>query len=173
MCGMFVVALAIPESFADRDGGLSAPLAFAVSYVLVRLVHLAIYLVAARGDSVLRRTLVLTAMPVSLAGAVLVGGAVLGPPYQLPLRLLALVIDYVGVYVANSDGWRLPSAALVAERVLSSQRGVDRVRLARDSSYTYLHFPMVAGIVFLAVGVKKVMAYVADSGHHDLSESLT
>ncbi len=42
--------------------------------------------------------------------------------------------------------------ALVAERVLRRAEGVERVRLARDS-YTYLHFPMVAGIVFVAVGL--------------------
>ncbi len=62
--------------------------------------------------------------------------------------------------------------AIVAERVLAGKQGADRVRLGRDS-YTYLHFPMVAGVVFLAVGVKKVMSYVADSAHHDLAESLS
>ena len=37
----------------------------------------------------------------------------------------------------------------------------ERPRLARDS-YTYLHFPMVAGIVFLSLGMKKVLTYVSD-----------
>jgi low temperature requirement protein LtrA len=32
---------------------------------------------------------------------------------------------------------------------------------------------MVAGIVFLAVGLKKVIEYVADTEHHDLTDPLT
>lgn len=61
--------------------------------------------------------------------------------------------------------------AAVAERTLAALAGNDRVRLARDS-FTYLHFPMVAGIVYLALGLKKVMEYVADSQHHDLGDPL-
>jgi low temperature requirement protein LtrA len=53
--------------------------------------------------------------------------------------------------------------ALVAERVLRQADGVERVRLARDS-YTYLHFPMVAGIVFVAVGL---VVLIHDDGHLD------
>jgi low temperature requirement protein LtrA len=51
--------------------------------------------------------------------------------------------------------------ALVAERVLRQADGVERVRLARDS-YTYVHFPMVAGIVFIAVGL---VVLIHDDGH--------
>ena len=42
--------------------------------------------------------------------------------------------------------------ALVAERVLRESHGLRRTRLARDS-YSYLHLPMVAGIVFAAMGL--------------------
>ena len=34
-------------------------------------------------------------------------------------------------------------------------------RLARDS-YSYLHLPMVAGIVLVALGIKKTLAHVGD-----------
>ena len=34
-----------------------------------------------------------------------------------------------------------------------------RVRIARDS-YSYLHLPMIAGIVLVALGVKKTLAHV-------------
>jgi low temperature requirement protein LtrA len=61
--------------------------------------------------------------------------------------------------------------APVAERVLSSKEGTERVRLARDS-YTYLHFPMIAGIIYLALGLKKVAEYVADTEHHALTDPL-
>jgi low temperature requirement protein LtrA len=39
------------------------------------------------------------------------------------------------------------------------------VAIARDS-YAYLHFPMVTGIVFLALGLKKVLSYVGDPEAH-------
>lgn len=55
--------------------------------------------------------------------------------------------------------------------MLSGREGVDRVRLARDS-YTYLHLPMIAGIIYLALGLKKVAEYVADTEHHALTDPL-
>lgn len=45
--------------------------------------------------------------------------------------------------------------AIAAERRLSSASSEERSGLARDS-YSYLHLPMVAGIVLLAFGLKKV-----------------
>ena len=41
----------------------------------------------------------------------------------------------------------------------SRPRGHERARLARDS-YSYLHLPMFAGIVLVALGVKKMLAHV-------------
>jgi low temperature requirement protein LtrA len=49
--------------------------------------------------------------------------------------------------------------AVVAERRLRAADPDARVRMARDS-FTYLHLPMVAGIVLLAVGLKKTLAHV-------------
>jgi low temperature requirement protein LtrA len=50
---------------------------------------------------------------------------------------------------------------LVAGRRLSAAKGEERARLARDS-YSYLHLPMVAGIVLVALGIKKTLAHVGD-----------
>jgi low temperature requirement protein LtrA len=50
---------------------------------------------------------------------------------------------------------------LVAERRLSAAKGEERARLARDS-YSYLHLPMVAGIIFVALGVKQTLAHIGD-----------
>ena len=229
MAAMFVVALAIPESFVDLEGGLFAPFVLAACYAVVRLAHLACYLVAAGDDAGLRRQLLLTAIPVSAACALLVSGGVVGPPYQTLLWASALVVDYVGIWVAGSSGWRLNSpghfaerhglivivaigeslvalgvgvaqepvsvavivaavfgmaiavslwwlyfdvVAHVAESVLAKTQGEERSRLARDS-YTYLHFPIVASIIFVALGLKKVLEYVADIEGHDLSDALT
>src|ERR671921_1069821 len=51
--------------------------------------------------------------------------------------------------------------ALAAERRLIRAQGRERATLARDS-YSYLHLPMVAGIVLVALGVKKTLAHVGD-----------
>jgi low temperature requirement protein LtrA len=50
---------------------------------------------------------------------------------------------------------------LTAERRLFAARGEERARLARDS-YTYLHLPMVAGIIFAALGIEQTLAHVGD-----------
>ena len=39
--------------------------------------------------------------------------------------------------------------------------GPERNRLARDS-YSYLHFPMVAGIILIALALDEVLAHVDD-----------
>jgi len=59
----------------------------------------------------------------------------------------------------------------VAERVLRRAEGEERARLARDS-YSYLHLPMIAGVILLALGMKKVLVAVADTVHYELSDAL-
>src|SRR5687767_8161609 len=49
MAAMFLVALAIPEAWGDEGGGVSAPVVLAAALATVRLVHLAVYGVAAAG----------------------------------------------------------------------------------------------------------------------------
>jgi len=115
MGAMFLVALAIPEAWGDEGGGISAPVVLAGALALVRILHLSVYAVAALGDAGLRRQLVRTAVPVVVAVALLVVGAVLGGSTQTALWGLALLIDYTGVYASGSD-WRLPSPRHFAER---------------------------------------------------------
>ena len=89
-----------------------------------------------------------------------------------PFTWALLAVAVLGLVVSGALWWSyFDVVAPVAERVLRSARGTDRVRLARDS-YTYLHFPMVAGIIYLALGLKKVSEYVADSAHHSLSDAI-
>jgi low temperature requirement protein LtrA len=60
--------------------------------------------------------------------------------------------------------WRLyfDVVALVAERrLVNAQKGRERNEIARDS-FSYLHFPMVAGIVLVALGFKKTLEHVDD-----------
>jgi low temperature requirement protein LtrA len=115
MAAMFLVALAIPEAWGDEGRGLRAPVVLAVVLAVVRLGHLSVYTVAASGDAVLRRTLARTAVPVGAAAVLLVAGAVVGGAAQTGLWVLALLVDYTGVYVFGS-GWRLPAPGHFAER---------------------------------------------------------
>jgi low temperature requirement protein LtrA len=48
-----------------------------------------------------------------------------------------------------------------AQQILADRSGVQRTALARDV-YTYLHLPMVAGIVLFAFAMKKTLAHVED-----------
>ena len=51
--------------------------------------------------------------------------------------------------------------AVAAQRHLSETRGAARARVARDY-YSYLHMPMIAGIVLFALGLKKTIEQVGD-----------
>ena len=48
-----------------------------------------------------------------------------------------------------------------AQQLLADRSGVERTALARDA-YTYLHLPMVAGIVLFAFAMKTTLAHVGD-----------
>jgi low temperature requirement protein LtrA len=73
-----------------------------------------------------------------------------------------ILASLLGVAVAASLWWAyFDYVVLLAERRLSGARGHERARLARDS-YSYLHLPMLAGIVFVALGVKKTLAHIGD-----------
>jgi low temperature requirement protein LtrA len=68
----------------------------------------------------------------------------------------------LGVAVAAALWWAyFDFVALVAARVLREAPPDEQVRIARDS-YTYLHLPMVAGIVIFALGTKKTLAHIGE-----------
>ncbi len=74
-----------------------------------------------------------------------------------------VIAAVLGVIVAATLWWvYFDVTALVAERRLSNAKeGRERNELARDS-YSYLHFPMVAGIALLAVGLKVTIEHDGD-----------
>ena len=69
----------------------------------------------------------------------------------------------LGIALAAALWWLyFDIVALVAERRLAKAAvGKEQNEIARDS-YSYLHFPMVAGIVLLALGLKKTLEHVDD-----------
>ncbi|MEV8631269.1 low temperature requirement protein A [Streptosporangium sp. NPDC051023] len=113
MAAMFVLALAIPDAWSGGSGSL----VLVVAYLLVRWVHLAIYAVAAQGDPGLRRQVAVTWLPLAASAALLMSGALLGGWAQSVLFAVALVVDWVGVYLTTRHGhWRLRSPSHLTER---------------------------------------------------------
>jgi low temperature requirement protein LtrA len=74
-----------------------------------------------------------------------------------------VVAAVLAVAVAATLWWvYFDVTAIVAARHLAQAReGRERNEIARDS-YSYLHFPMVAGVALLAVGLKRTIVHVDD-----------
>ena len=205
MAAMLIVALAVPEAF-DQHGVI-----FAVAYVAVRGMHVALYALAGKGDPDLLAAVLRFTTSSAISGALLVTAGFLDGDPRVALWIVALAIDYLGVLRGRGAGWRVYpghfaerhgliiiiavgesivalgvgattdlnagviAAALVgitiaaalwwtyfdwvsivAEQQLRRATGVAQSTLARDL-YTYLHFPMVAGIVLFALSLKKTL----------------
>ncbi|WP_284744317.1 low temperature requirement protein A [Amycolatopsis sp. RTGN1] len=228
MAVMFLVSLTIPEAFVDFPGGLFAPVLFVGCYALVRLLHLVAYLGAAQHDPGLRKVLLKMFVGLLPSVVLLAVSTALSGPWQLGLWVVALLADYLNVYLSGPEGWRLNSPAHFAERFgliviialgesivaigigigslpmswlvagaavcglalaagmwwtyfdvvarvsehrLTRATGTERTKLATDS-YTFLHLPLIAGIVLVALGLKKAFLYIADTEHHTPGEAL-
>ncbi len=67
----------------------------------------------------------------------------------------------LGVVVAGALWWMYFDvvAPVAARRLERAEEGRERNEIARDS-YSYLHFPMVAGIALVALGMKKTVGHV-------------
>ncbi len=74
-----------------------------------------------------------------------------------------VVAATLGIVIAAAQWWLyFDVVALVAERRLAdAEPGAAQNAMARDS-YSYLHLPMVAGIVLVALGLKKTLGDVGD-----------
>jgi low temperature requirement protein LtrA len=100
---------------------------------------------------------------------VAIGVGIAGLPISWPVLAAAVL----GLGLSAGLWWvYFDVTSLIAERALAEAREADRARLARDA-YSYLHLPMIAGVVLVALGVEKVLEYVGDGEHHDLAEALT
>jgi low temperature requirement protein LtrA len=209
MAPLLVASLAVPHAFGEDA------LVFGIAIFLVRAMHILAYRVRARGDpelAIVVRRLARTMLP---AAGVLVLAGLLGGTGRAVCWAVALAIDYGGLMLGSTDGWRVEPAhfaerhglviiialgesivalglgaaslplqvgeitgvvlglavatalwwayfdvvSTVAERKLREATAGARARIARDS-YTYLHLPMVTGIVVFAFGVKTTLAHL-------------
>src|SRR5919109_1305922 len=131
---LWVVALAV-------DYG--SPVVFGVSGLRVSASHFverfALIVIIALGESIV---------------AIGVGAAGLG----LAIGLVAAAA--LGIVIACALWWAyFDWMAIHAERVFREAEGDERARLGRDA-YSYLHLPMVAGIILVALGIKKTLGDV-------------
>ncbi len=212
MVALLTVALCIPQAFGDRA------LAFAISYGVVRVGHLVLYLLAARDRPRLRRWLLGFAVSTTAVIGLLVGASFADGPVQAAIWCAVIALDWGVPAVSGVEHWQLVPAhfaerhnliiiialgetvvalgagtegeltatvvvtaglgvglaaafwwtyfdlvAIVTERRLSqAAEGPERNTLARDS-YSYLHFPMVAGIVLTALAFHETLAHVGES----------
>jgi low temperature requirement protein LtrA len=211
MAAMLVVALAVPEAFDDHG------VLFGVAYLVVRLLQLQLYAIAAKRDRDLVAGVLRLVPPTTLAPGLVVAAGFLDGNAQAALWVVALAIDYLSAIMGHGEGLRVSpghfaerhgliviialgesivaigigasgvalSRGVVAaavlgivavaalwwayfdvyavgmERQLTRTQGALRARLARDA-YSYLHMPMIAGIVLFALGLKKTIEHVGD-----------
>ena len=85
---------------------------------------------------------------------------------ELPISWPIVFASALGLALSAGLWWAyFDVAALDSEHALAAAEGEKRARLARDG-YSYLHLPMIAGIILLSLGLKKVLGYVGgDDGH--------
>jgi low temperature requirement protein LtrA len=84
----------------------------------------------------------------------------IGTGLQGELELETIGAALLGLALAFGLWWAyFDVVAIVAERHFREAEGMRRLRIARDS-YSYLHLPMIAGIVLIALGVKKTLGGV-------------
>jgi low temperature requirement protein LtrA len=86
----------------------------------------------------------------------------IGAGVGLELHFAEVVAAMFAVASISALWWAyFDVVSIVAERRLAEAPQGEQGPLARDS-YSYLHYPMIAGIVLLALGLKKTLEHVSD-----------
>jgi low temperature requirement protein LtrA len=210
MAAMLVASLAVPDAFGEYG------VLFGLSYFVVRVLHVVLFVVATGSTPEARQAMLRLAPGFLGAPVLLIPAGFLDGFAQGALWAVALAIDLGVSFVRGVSGFRVNAehfverygliviialgesivaigvgasgltigagvvaavlgialaaalwwayfdlSMLSAERRLSAARGAERARLARDS-YSYLHLPMVAGIIFAALGVEETLVHVGE-----------
>jgi low temperature requirement protein LtrA len=91
---------------------------------------------------------------------------------ELPVSWPIVLGGALGLALSAGLWWTyFDISALQGEQVLAAEPEETRARLGRDA-YSFLHLPLVAGVILLSLGLKKVLEYVGDAEAHDLSDPL-
>jgi low temperature requirement protein LtrA len=209
---MFVAALAVPDAFGG-EGVL-----FGIAFLIVRLMHVALFAHAGRGDRDLLMAVLRIAPSTAIGAGLIIAAGFVEGGLKPVLWLVALSVDYLGPLVSGVSGWRVHPAhfaerhALIliialgeafiamgvgashteigpgviltaalglvvatsmwlayfdffsirAHQMLAERSGTERSALARDV-FSYLHLPLVAGVVLVALAMKKTLADVGEA----------
>jgi low temperature requirement protein LtrA len=90
-----------------------------------------------------------------------------------PLTWPVVAAAVTGLAVTSGLWWLyFDLSALHGEHALASCEPEERAAMARDA-YSYLHLPILAGVILLALGFKKALEYVSDTSHHGIADPLT
>ncbi|MEU6023686.1 low temperature requirement protein A [Micromonospora sp. NPDC047134] len=125
MAALFSFALALPQAFQDSRGTQAGPVVVAVSYVVIRAVHLALFVHILRDNPTERRQLTRYAPELVLSTVLLLVAALL--PGQLTdsgmagvirdgLWVTVILLQYGTGLLASSWGWEVTSAEHWTER---------------------------------------------------------
>jgi low temperature requirement protein LtrA len=99
---------------------------------------------------------------------VAIGTGATGLAISWPIVIAAIL----AIGVASTLWWAyFDVVAITAERRLTQANGLRRTILATQG-YTYLHLPLMAGIILAALGIEEVLAYAGGSGGHEASDAL-
>lgn len=91
---------------------------------------------------------------------------------KVPVSLPIIVAVLLGLALSGALWWAyFDVTAMLAEQALAAAEGERQIRLARGG-YTFLHLPMIVGIVLLSLGLKKAIGYVAGVDEHTLADPL-
>ena len=90
MAALLIVGLCVPEAFGD------AALIFACAYAVVRIAHIALFMLASRDEPNLRSSVIGLAISTAIASGLLVGASFADGTLQGALWALALALDIAG-----------------------------------------------------------------------------
>lgn len=90
----------------------------------------------------------------------------------LPVSWPIIVGCVLGLTVSGALWWAyFDVSALLAERDLAAATGSRQIELARGG-YTFLHLPMVVGVIMMSLGLKKLLGLVGGDEGHTLGDPL-
>jgi low temperature requirement protein LtrA len=214
MAALLIVSLCVPHAFGELG------LAFALSYGVVRIAQICLFILASPEDDALRHAVLGLAVSTAIAVSLLAAASLFDGLAQGSIWALALFLDLFGPYLIPPAGWRLHPehfaerhgliiiialgesivaigvgaagqlsfgigaaavlgvaltaamwwiyfdvvAVVSAQRLAAAEPGYTQNTMARDS-YSYLHLPMVAGIVLVAFGLKTTIGHFDDHLH--------
>ncbi|QJY46201.1 low temperature requirement protein A [Pseudonocardia broussonetiae] len=91
---------------------------------------------------------------------------------QKPISWPIIAASMLALAVSAALWWAyFDVTAIITERALHAAEGVRQIQLARGG-YSFLHLPMVIGIIMMSLGLKKALGHVAGDEDYTLSDPL-